>query len=133
MAVEERFWRQRSRIEWLKCGDRNTRFFHLKANGRRDRNKITGLLDSDDRWVDSRQGMEKIIQEFFSNLFQTSNPAHEDIDMVLDTVQPRLSPAMSCYLDSSFLVDEVRKAVLNIGQLKAPMRDGLLAFFHQKI
>ncbi|KAK3218735.1 hypothetical protein Dsin_012705 [Dipteronia sinensis] len=43
LETEERYWRQRSRIEWLKYGDRDTRFFHMKATVRRARNKITGL------------------------------------------------------------------------------------------
>ena len=41
---EEVYWKQRARIDWLKEGDRNTRFFHLKALERKTRNRINGLL-----------------------------------------------------------------------------------------
>ena len=47
---EATMWRQRSRILWLKDGDKNTRFFHSKASQRRRRNYITRLHDADDNW-----------------------------------------------------------------------------------
>ena len=40
---EEQVWRQKSRIKWLKEGDRNSKFFHFVANGRRRRNFIGDL------------------------------------------------------------------------------------------
>ena len=41
--AEEQFWQQRSRIQWLKQGDRNTGFFHAATRTRRKINAIPVL------------------------------------------------------------------------------------------
>ncbi|KAL5544633.1 hypothetical protein UlMin_008417 [Ulmus minor] len=49
---KEKFWRQRSKVSWLKDGDRNTKIFHRKASARRKKNDILGLCDSNGCWQD---------------------------------------------------------------------------------
>ena len=47
---EEIFWHQRSRVAWLKEGDRNTKFYHACASQRKRTNTILGLRDDQGEW-----------------------------------------------------------------------------------
>lgn len=44
LSCEEKFWKQRSYVCWLKEGDSNTRFVHLTAKQQKCRNKITRIV-----------------------------------------------------------------------------------------
>ncbi|KAI9070746.1 hypothetical protein K1719_047292 [Acacia pycnantha] len=48
LTQESLIWAQKSRSEWVVDGDRNTRYFHARANGRRKRNYIGALKGSDE-------------------------------------------------------------------------------------
>lgn len=71
---EELYWRQKSRVLWLRGGDRNTRYFHAKTKQRRARNRITRLMNSMNDWVYSAKDTEAVASGYFHDLFTTSNP-----------------------------------------------------------
>lgn len=65
---EEMYWHQRSRINWIHFGDRNSKFFH--AIQRRIRNLMVRIKDRNGQWLENE---EDIRNEALKLLFPTTN------------------------------------------------------------
>lgn len=63
------YWKQRAKQFWLKEGDKNTRFFHKFASQRKRRNLIERIKDSSGQWCETVEGVQIVIEDYFSNLF----------------------------------------------------------------
>ncbi|CAL1377841.1 unnamed protein product [Linum trigynum] len=66
---EEKYWKQRSRADWLKDGDKNTNFFHKKASARRRRNMLRKLRDEEDRMYTRKEALFKCFTDYFTSMF----------------------------------------------------------------
>jgi hypothetical protein len=126
---EEMLWLQRSRIAWLKEGDRNTRFFHQKAVWRARRNKIKKLRDDAGNWNDVPSDMERMASSYFKELF-TRDPSLHANELV-NLMQEKDTEQMNVDLCKEFTDDEISDALFQIGPLKAPGVDGFPARFYQ--
>jgi exonuclease III len=73
LEKEEMWWSQRSRALWLAHGDKNTKFFHLKASQRRRKNKIEAITDPLGNIHTDRDMIEQTFLSHFQQLF-TSQP-----------------------------------------------------------
>lgn len=69
LMVEEKYWKQRAKAYWLNEGDLNTRFFHQMASTWKKCNKILGLFDDNNNWVQEASSLEGIILSYFTELF----------------------------------------------------------------
>lgn len=56
---------QRDRTEWNLLGDKNTKFFHLRANGRRRVNHISTIKDDFGNWIYDEEEIKVKAIEFF--------------------------------------------------------------------
>jgi hypothetical protein len=65
---EEIIWKQKSRVQWLKEGERNTKFFHRAMMHRRHVNIITHLEDGQGNTVREHSKIEAELINFYQDL-----------------------------------------------------------------
>ena len=58
---EEIFWRQKYRVQWLKEGECNTRFFHRSTMANRAHNKISSIKDEGSNLLNSHEEIEVVL------------------------------------------------------------------------
>ena len=106
---EEIMWKQRSRVNWLREGDRNTRYFHCKANQRNKHNYILGFEDDNGLWTEDESHMGGLVEAYFTNIFTSSNPS--GFDDVLNVMLLTVTPKMNTGLLRPYTAEEVHKAL----------------------
>ncbi|KAA3479421.1 putative Transposon TX1 [Gossypium australe] len=72
---EESLWRQKSGVEWIQQGDRNTKYFHTKILRRRKFNKIFALK-VDGEWCFDDGVLQREMILFSKTLYSLNDQRH---------------------------------------------------------
>lgn len=126
---EEQFWHQRSRIQWLENGDRNTRFFHAITRQRRMVNSFSVIEDDNGREVHEEPQIAAVIEGYFEKIFTSTN--NTNFSALTTILSSKVSVEMNDFLTSIPSDSEIHQAVLSINGGKAPGPDGFSAKFYQ--
>jgi hypothetical protein len=126
-AIDRIKWRQRSRITWIHEGDANTKFFHLRANGRRRKNHIPSL-NGPAGAVTKHEEKEALLLQHFRGLMGSSTMAEVDINWEALNI----NSADLSHLDAPFSLEELKGAVNDLHAEKAPGPDSFVGDFFKK-
>ena len=126
---EEAMWQQRSHTDWLKGGDQSRRYFHCRSNQRNKCNFILGFEDDNGEWTEDEGRMGELVEEYFSNIFSTSNPSC--FDDILEGISPTVTDDMNTSLNREYTAAEVIQALHQMAPLTAPGPDGRFPIFYK--
>ncbi|KAK8477778.1 hypothetical protein V6N11_063581 [Hibiscus sabdariffa] len=126
---EERHWHQRARVDWLKYGDKNTKFFHATTLQNRRANTICKMKDEHGNWMENDEDIAKHFQEHFQKIFSKDDSIH--LEGLIGITPNIISPAMNSMLSRDIFEEEIREAVFSMAPLKAPGPDDFSGTFYQ--
>jgi hypothetical protein len=127
LAREEVMMRQRSRIQWLKEGDRNTAYFHARCKERARQNRISIIKTEDGKVCNTQKEIEDVAVNFYIKLFSTQGNLNPE--EVVRFVPSKVTNEMNQLLCKPFCPEEVEKALFMMKPNKAPGPDGFTAGF----
>uniref|UniRef100_A0A2N9IH31 Reverse transcriptase domain-containing protein n=1 Tax=Fagus sylvatica TaxID=28930 RepID=A0A2N9IH31_FAGSY len=125
--LEEICWRQKSRVKWLKEGDKNTKYFHTVANSHRRHNfirqlSINGVLSTNQDVIRAE------ISGFYQHLYIEDITCRPFLDGLPFS---SISSEEASWLERPFEEEEISKVVRNMNGDKAPDPDGFpMSFYH---
>ncbi|XP_028097038.1 uncharacterized protein LOC114296911 [Camellia sinensis] len=126
---EEAFWRQKSRIDWLRLSDKNSKFFHVCTMQRRSRNRISGVESVSGDWISDMDRVAFEFNSFFQQLYSPDSSFSPK--PTLGLFPCIVNASMNSQLTGSVSNAEIRATLFDMSPSKAPGIDGLTAGFYQ--
>ncbi|WMV09897.1 hypothetical protein MTR67_003282 [Solanum verrucosum] len=123
---EEIAWRQRSRIQWLKQGDRNTKYFHRIATAHKRVNSIDNLKVDGMEVTDAKE-IKEAIQNYYKDLYKEAEEWRPELGLHEAT---RISVEEQEELQRQFEEDEILEGIKLCAMENAPGQDGFPMSFY---
>lgn len=126
--AEREFFLQKAKSRFLNNSDRNTSFFHSIVKRNNSRNAIAFICRDDGSITHDQDEIASQFINFYTSLFGAHVEA-KPIDPTVLAVGPSLEDAQKLELIHSVIPAEIKDALFNIGNDKAPVPDGYTSAF----
>ncbi|XP_021290562.1 uncharacterized protein LOC110421316 [Herrania umbratica] len=125
---EELIWQQKVRLDWLKYGDSNSKFYHALVKSKQRKKKIVALRREDGSWCTDPKELEEMVVNYYQHLYK------DDGLRVSLSVSPnwRLNDDQISDLAKGLSSEEIQHALFDMNPRKSTGYDGFPASFFQK-
>eukprot|EP00253_Pinus_taeda_P018686 PITA_18686 len=129
---EEIYWRKKSRVRWLKEGERNTKFFHRTTVQRRMHNNIPFIQNEEGVKVEEHEKIEEILPNHFQQVHQEQAVDRQRaIGKITSNIPKLVTEEHNELLMHPIQTQEVDEEMAQLKEGKAPGPDGFTTtFFH---
>ncbi|KAL4316722.1 hypothetical protein AHAS_Ahas15G0313600 [Arachis hypogaea] len=87
-----------SRCDTILFGDKNSKYFHLKADGKRKKNGITALKSEDRDWVEDVKMLKNWGVNFFKTLYCSNFVSNSFVDLHIPYLEIESDPSCAINL-----------------------------------
>lgn len=117
---------RKARLDWVKDGDRNSKYYHAVIRNRRKRQLTQITLDSGE--VTSTPAIiGNLAMEYFASLF-SATPYHLE-GSLFEGIEPIISDADDTLFSRLPLSDEIKEAIHDMKPSSAPGTEGFTGYF----
>ncbi|XP_071940158.1 uncharacterized protein [Coffea arabica] len=103
---EEMYWSQKSRVTWLKEGDKNSQFFHASVKGRMKRNRMVNVQRDDGSWTSNEKEQGEEVVSYYQQLFDSQGT--EGVEDILRGIPNTISDQMNANLTRTVTKTEIK-------------------------
>ncbi|XP_071718831.1 uncharacterized protein [Rutidosis leptorrhynchoides] len=124
---EERFLKQKLKVEWLRVGDNNINYFHKIVKGKKHRSRISAIVNDQGVMVDDAD-IPKLFVSHFMNFLGIA-ASFEQCDVPLSLFSRTIHPDKAVHMVRQVTIKEVKDAIFEMGNNKSPGLDGYTVEF----
>ncbi|XP_026433620.1 uncharacterized protein LOC113331050 [Papaver somniferum] len=127
LKIQKDFWRDKSRLHWVKDGDACTRFFHTYAKIRAATNKLTHLK-ADGNLLVSHVDVSNHVASYFQDMY-AGDSVNPSTDFISRNIQSSVTQDENNSITSMPNASEIKAAVDDMNANGAPGPDGFSGVF----
>ncbi|KAH0698461.1 hypothetical protein KY284_012676 [Solanum tuberosum] len=130
--LEENAIRQKSRVQWIKLGDSNTKYFSAVCKERSNMKQIMEITSLNGQKLHDPKKIKDEFVSFYKSLMGSSTSTLPAVNKYIMKTGPTLIHQQQLQLCAEVTKEEIYTALQLIGDDKAPGIDGYNAFFFKK-